>query len=133
MGGGGPVMAWSVLAGVSQPLMHDMALMQPEGDGCAAAQEGPRPRMSVPQQQSSVCGGASGLKAGVFNCSMALSPAQHLAKQVCSCGIMSTGVPALRELNKAQQSLLLAPTPSITSLLAEPPGSSVSPGNAFKD
>lgn len=42
MGGGGPVMAWSVLAGVSQPLMHDMALMQPEGDGCAAAQEGPR-------------------------------------------------------------------------------------------
>lgn len=60
-------------------------------------------RMSVPQQQSPVCGGASGLKAGGFNCSMALSPAQHLAKQVCSGGIISTSVPALTELNKAQQ------------------------------
>lgn len=56
-------------------------------------------RMSVPQHQSPVCEETSGLKAGMFSCSMALPPAQHLAKQICSGGVLSTAVPALTELH----------------------------------
>lgn len=87
-------------------------------------------RMSVPQQQSPMCEGTSGLKAGMFNCSMALSPAQRLAEQGCSGGVMSTSVPALTELSSQSYP---GSHPLHHLAPAEPPGSSVSPGNAFKE
>lgn len=87
-------------------------------------------RVSVPQHYSPVCEEASGLKVRMFNCSLALSPAQHLAKQVCSGGVLPTGAQLWQS---SVVSLLLAPTPSITSLLAEPLGSSRSLGSAFKE
>lgn len=68
--------------------MHNMALMQPEGDGCAAPQEEGDFKDVSPAAAVTALGGTSELKAAMFNCSIALSPAQHLAKQVCSQGVM---------------------------------------------